>query len=72
MLESKPNMPDDQQLAPIPQNYEGMLPSRPSSAIGKNIYGDIWTSHKSLGSVQGLEVKLDEHKKVANMFQYAT
>ncbi len=38
-----------QQSAPIPQNNEDMLPSRPSSAIGTNIFGDIWISHKILG-----------------------
>jgi hypothetical protein len=32
------------------QSYESMLPSRPSSTTGTNIFGDIWTSHKSLGS----------------------
>ncbi len=75
-----------QQSIPIPQNNEGMLPSRPSSAIGTNIFREIWTAHRSLGSlsisykgqtprfhtpkfVQGLEVDLDEHKRVATMFR---
>jgi hypothetical protein len=78
-----------QQSAPIPQNNEDMLPSRPSSAIGTNIFGDIWISHKSLsyfdissrgqtprfhtlGSIQGLEVEMDEHRKTTSMFHHAT
>jgi hypothetical protein len=64
-----------------------MLPSRPSSTIGTNTFGEIWTSHKSLGSLstsfrgqtprfhtqgsmQGLEVYLDEHRKTISMFQH--
>jgi hypothetical protein len=41
MLEAEPDLPDEQQFVPIPQSYEGMLPSRPSSTIGTNIFGDI-------------------------------
>ncbi len=77
-----------QQFVLIPQNNEGMLPSRPNSAIETNIFGDIWTSHKSLGSsyigyrgqtlswfhtlgsLQGLEVKLDECRKTTSMCQH--
>ncbi len=40
-----------QQSVLIPQNNEGMLPSRPSSAIGTNIFREIWTTHKSSGSL---------------------
>jgi hypothetical protein len=64
-----------------------MLPSRPSSTIGTNTFGEIWTSYKSLGSLstssrgqtprfhtqgsmQGLEVDLDEHRKATSMFQH--
>ncbi len=78
--------PKVQQSIPVPQNNKGMLPSRPSFAIGTNIFKEIWTAHRSLGSlsisskrqtlrfhtpkfVQGLEVDLDEHRKVAIMFQ---
>jgi hypothetical protein len=50
MLEAEPNMPDVQQPTSIPQSYEVMPPSRPSSAINSNTFGDIWTSHKSLRS----------------------
>jgi hypothetical protein len=66
-----------------------MLPLRPNSIIRINIFGDIWTSQKSLGSsnisstgqtpkfhtprfIQGLEVNLDEHRKIISMFQQAT
>jgi hypothetical protein len=42
--------PEVQQFIPIPQNNEGMLPSRPSSTIGTNIFGEIWITHRSLGS----------------------
>jgi hypothetical protein len=28
-----------------------MLPSRPSFAIGTNVFGEIWIAHKSLGSL---------------------
>jgi hypothetical protein len=28
-----------------------MLPSRPSSTIGMNVFGEVWTTHKSLGSL---------------------
>jgi hypothetical protein len=86
MPEAEPNLPDEQQLVPISQSCEGLLPSRPSSTTWTNIFGDIWTSHKSLGSsdtssnkqtpkfhtprsVQGLEVELDEHRRVASMIQ---
>jgi hypothetical protein len=31
-------------------NNEGILPSRPSYTIGTNIFGEIWSAHKSLGS----------------------
>jgi len=78
-----------QQYALIPQNNEDMLPSRPSFAIGTNIFGDIWISHKSLdyfdissrgqtprfhtlGSIQGLEIEMDEHRRTTSMFQHAT
>ncbi len=37
------------QSIPIPQNNEGMLLSRPSSTIGINIFGEIQTTHRSLG-----------------------
>jgi hypothetical protein len=80
--------PEIQQSIPIPQNNEGMLPSRPSSTIGTNVFGEIWTTHRNLGSlgtssrgqtprfhtlksVQGIEIRLDEHKRIANMFQQA-
>jgi len=42
--------PEVQQSIPIPQNNEGMLPSRPSSTIGTNIFGEIWIACRSLGS----------------------
>jgi len=65
-----------------------MLPSRPSSIIGTNVFGEICTAHRSLTSLgtnykgqtprfhtprfmQGLKVDLDEHRRVANMFQQA-
>jgi hypothetical protein len=65
-----------------------MLPSRPSFAIGINVFGEIWTTHKNLSSlgtssrdqsprfhtlrfVQGIEIRLDEHKRTVNMFQQA-
>ncbi len=41
--------PKVQQLALVPQNNEGMLPSNPSFAIGTNIFREIWTTHRSLG-----------------------
>ncbi len=64
-----------------------LLPSRPSSATSTNVFEEIWTTHRSLGSlsinskgqtpkfhtskfVQGLEVDLVEHRKIANMFQH--
>ncbi len=37
-----------QQFILVPHNNEGMLPSRPSFIIGTNIFGEIWTLHKSL------------------------
>jgi hypothetical protein len=63
-----------------------MLPSKPSFAIGMNVFGEVRTSHKSLSSsctsskgrtlkfnapgfVQGVEVKLDEHKRTTTLFQ---
>jgi len=66
-----------------------MLLSKLSFVTRTNIFGDIWTSHISLGSLntsfrgqtfrfhtlgslQGLEAELDEHRKVATMFQHAT
>jgi hypothetical protein len=33
--------PKVQQSIPIPQNNEGMLPSKPSSTTGTNIFGEI-------------------------------
>jgi len=27
-----------------------MLPSRPSSAIGMNVFGEVWIAHKTLNS----------------------
>jgi hypothetical protein len=50
MLEVKPDLTNMQQLITIPQSYEGTLPSKPSSTIGTNIFGDIWSSQKNLGS----------------------
>jgi hypothetical protein len=50
MSEAEPDLLDVKQPASIPQSYEGMLPSRPSFAIETNIFEDIWTSHRSLGS----------------------
>jgi len=47
MPKAKPYL-HDVQHAPIPQSYESMLPSRPKFATRTNIFGDIWTSHKSL------------------------
>ncbi len=41
MQEGKLDLPNVQQPTPIPQSYEGMLPSRPSSVIRTNIYVDI-------------------------------
>jgi hypothetical protein len=38
-----------QQFILIPQNNEGMLPSRPTFAIGTNIFREIWIAHRSLG-----------------------
>ncbi len=63
-----------------------MLPSRPSLATNINVFREVQTTHRSLGSsgtnsngqtprfhtprfVQGMEVKLDDHKIVATMFQ---
>jgi len=42
--------PEVQQYVPIPHNNEGMLPSRLSFTIGTNVFGEIWTAHKSLSS----------------------
>jgi hypothetical protein len=50
MLEIELDLPNMQQPMLIPQSYEGMLPSKQSSAIRTNIFGDIWTSHESLRS----------------------
>ncbi len=64
-----------------------MLPSRPSSTTNMNVFGEVQTPQKSLGSsstsskgqtprfhtlwsVQGIEAKLDEHKRVIIMFQH--
>ncbi len=33
----------------MPQNNEDTLLSRPSFVIGTNVFGEIWTSHRSLG-----------------------
>jgi hypothetical protein len=66
-----------------------MLHSRPSSTTCMNVFGEVWTAHRSLGSsntsskgqtprfhtpgfVQGIEVELDEHRKIVTMFQHAT
>ncbi len=74
-----------QQYVPSPQKNEGMLPLRPTSATCMNVFGEISTAHRSLGSlgtsskgqtprfhtlgsVQRIEVRLDEHRKVATMF----
>jgi hypothetical protein len=43
------DMPYVQQPILIPHSYEGRLPSRPGFDVRTNIFGDIWTSHKSLG-----------------------
>jgi hypothetical protein len=43
--------PKVQQFVSIPHNNEGMLPLRPCFAIGINVLGKIWTTHKSLGSL---------------------
>jgi hypothetical protein len=40
-----------QQLVPSPQKNEGMLPLRPSSAIGMNVCGEVCTTQKNLGSL---------------------
>jgi hypothetical protein len=40
-----------QQFVLVPQNNEGMLPSRPSSAVGTNIFREIWIAHRSLSSL---------------------
>jgi len=40
-----------QQYVPVPQNNEGMLPSRPSSTIGTNVFREIWIAHRSLSSL---------------------
>ncbi len=78
--------PKVQQSVPSPQKNEGMLSSRPSFATCMNVFGEVWTTHKNLGSsstsskgqtprfhtlrfVQGMETKLDEHKKATTMFQ---
>jgi hypothetical protein len=78
--------PKVQQFILLTQNNESMLPSRPSSAIGTNIFKEIWIAHRSLGSlrinyrvhtprfhtpksVQGLEINLHEHRRIATMFQ---
>jgi hypothetical protein len=59
----------------------------PSFIIGMNVFGEVWITHRSLGSlgtssmgqirrfnilkfVQGLEAKLDEHKRAATLFQH--
>jgi hypothetical protein len=49
MQEAELNLLNVQQLAPIPHSYEGMLPSKPSFVTRTNIFGNIWTSHRSLG-----------------------
>jgi hypothetical protein len=53
--------------------------------MGMNVFGEMWTTHRSLGSlgtsskgqtprfhtqrfVQGIETKVDEHRKVVAMF----
>jgi hypothetical protein len=63
-----------------------MLPLKPCSATCMNVFGEIWITHRSLGSlntsskgqtprfhtlgsVQWIEVELDEHRKVTSMFQ---
>jgi hypothetical protein len=51
MQEEKLNLLDVQQPTPIPQSYEGMLLSKLSFVTRINIFGDIWTSHRSLGSL---------------------
>ncbi len=43
MQDAKLNFPHVQQHVPIPQSYKGMLPSRPSFATRRNIFGDILT-----------------------------
>jgi hypothetical protein len=43
MPKAELNMLNEQQLVPIPQSYEGMLLSRPSSTIGINIFGELHT-----------------------------
>jgi hypothetical protein len=62
-----------------------MLLSRPSFAINTNVFGEIWTAHRSLSSLstisrgqtcrfhtprsmQGIEAKLDEHRRTTSMF----
>jgi hypothetical protein len=37
--------PKVQQCVRVLQNNEGMLLSRPSSTIGTNVFGEIWTAH---------------------------
>ncbi len=66
-----------------------MLPSKLNFVTCTNVFGEIQTTHKSLGSSrpssrgqtpifhtlgfkQRIEVELDEHIRVANMFQQAT
>jgi hypothetical protein len=63
-----------------------MLPSRLSFTTNMNVFREVWTTHKNLGSshissrgqtlryhtprsVQGIEAKLDEHRRIATMFQ---
>jgi hypothetical protein len=41
MWEVELDLPDVQQPTLIPLSYEGMLLSRPSFAIGTNIFGNI-------------------------------
>ncbi len=77
-----------QQSIPSPQKNKGMLPSRPSFATCMNVFVEVQTAHRSLGSsstsyrgriprfhtlgyVQVMEAKLDEHKRIVIMFQQA-
>jgi hypothetical protein len=78
--------PKVQHYVPSPQKNEGMLPLRPSFETSMNVFKEVWTTHRSLGSscissrgqiprfhtstfMQGMEAKLDEHRKAATMFQ---
>ncbi len=50
MQDSDQDPPKVLQSIPSPQKNEGMLPSKLNSIIGMNVFREVWTTHKSLGS----------------------